>query len=77
MTKVYQHTFKNGDRVTMSCDFAFNPPRLSAHPFGLVNRHREEYMQWQNSVIIPDMMNHCSKEQILTIAIKELTKKTT
>lgn len=68
MTKTYQHTFRNGHKVTLTVDFDVTPIKVTAEPSEFLhNELGGEYQHWLHSVLIPDLMNFSTPAQVAHI----------
>ena len=73
--RVYQHTFENGEKITIAADFS--GPKLVLKFLGneLSQENFSEYEIWRNAVIVPDITNSLNLEQLENVidgALKEI-----
>lgn len=55
MTHTYQHTYKDGTKVTIAASMEDGILSIMATPIKVEAQHEDEYVKWRDEVVVPDI----------------------
>ena len=55
MTHTYQHTYKDGTKVTIAASMEDGFLTIVCTPIKVETQHEAEYVQWRDGVVVPDI----------------------
>jgi hypothetical protein len=77
-TQVFQHTFKNGQKVLLTVDLSGTLPRFVASPSNFLDNvdisTMQEYRSWLEGVIVPTISEALTTQQRIECALVALHK---
>ena len=68
MTKKYQHTYKDGAKVTVVIEASDLGVSITVDPVVMQPHHMAEYEIFRDQVVIPDIMEHLTPAHMVLLA---------
>ncbi len=68
MIQIYTHKFKSGRVYTLTGDLSLPVPSFKCEPLMGNTEDLLEYKQWVDDVVMPDVMEHISMQQLKAMA---------
>lgn len=67
---LYRHTYRDGQTVTLVANLDGENMTIVASPIGVALEHIEEYRQWRDQIVVPDIMSRLNEKQMAAATVK-------